>query len=228
MMCYKAAMTKTSSDSRPTKSKRPTTFIFWGGRLCLDFANTVQDPVDPNGKLRSWSDVTDFLAAAARAGRKVSDGALLAGSARVADDVEGSARAFGEALRLRAAIRVSATDLANKRPPRSAAVGTINDFLRENEGWPALVGNTKDGWRLVHQSRRDSALRQLTSIACSAAQVIADTSAPDRVRKCANPACPILFYDNSRTKGRRWCSMAVCGNRAKVSAHHHRQSAADR
>src|SRR5260370_646360 len=39
-----------------------------------------------------------------------------------------------------------------------------------------------------------------------------------RLRLCANAHCGLFFYDNSRTRRRRWCSMAVCGNRSKVAA----------
>jgi predicted RNA-binding Zn ribbon-like protein len=39
-----------------------------------------------------------------------------------------------------------------------------------------------------------------------------------RLRKCANPGCAILFVDSSRSNRRRWCSMAACGNEAKVGA----------
>jgi predicted RNA-binding Zn ribbon-like protein len=27
-----------------------------------------------------------------------------------------------------------------------------------------------------------------------------------------------MFYDDSKTQRRRWCSMALCGNRSKVAA----------
>jgi predicted RNA-binding Zn ribbon-like protein len=39
-----------------------------------------------------------------------------------------------------------------------------------------------------------------------------------RVRRCADPTCGALFYDGSRPGHRRWCSMDVCGNRAKKQA----------
>ena len=38
------------------------------------------------------------------------------------------------------------------------------------------------------------------------------------IARCANPNCRLFFYDASRTRRRRWCSMATCGNRHKVSA----------
>src|SRR4029450_5586490 len=45
---------------------------------------------------------------------------------------------------------------------------------------------------------------------------------PGRVRRCAGPTCVLLFLDVSKSGRRRWCDMAVCGNRAKVAAHHAR------
>jgi len=51
----------------------------------------------------------------------------------------------------------------------------------------------------------------------SGAELIAER--PDgKLRQCANPNCQILFYDGSRSERRRWCSMALCGNRDKVAA----------
>ena len=46
------------------------------------------------------------------------------------------------------------------------------------------------------------------------------------VRRCGGDRCILLFYDTSRTRSRRWCDMAVCGNRAKAAAHYHRHKRA--
>lgn len=46
-----------------------------------------------------------------------------------------------------------------------------------------------------------------------------DTS---RIRRCAHPDCVLHFYDTSPKGDRRWCSMAVCGNRAKAARHYQR------
>lgn len=45
---------------------------------------------------------------------------------------------------------------------------------------------------------------------------------PSRVRRCGRPGCVLLFFDTSRNRSRRWCDMAVCGNRMKVAAHYER------
>lgn len=45
----------------------------------------------------------------------------------------------------------------------------------------------------------------------------------DRLRECRR--CTHLFLDHGRGRGRRWCSMARCGNRAKAEAFRARQAA---
>ncbi|MFB6892849.1 CGNR zinc finger domain-containing protein [Kitasatospora sp. NPDC056327] len=43
---------------------------------------------------------------------------------------------------------------------------------------------------------------------------------PHRIRKCAREACVLHFFDTSQNGRRRWCRMAVCGNRAKAARHY--------
>ncbi|MGY8903699.1 MAG: CGNR zinc finger domain-containing protein [Burkholderiales bacterium] len=43
------------------------------------------------------------------------------------------------------------------------------------------------------------------------------------IRKCESPDCTLWFYDRTKSHKRRWCSMAVCGNRMKVAAFRARQ-----
>lgn len=45
------------------------------------------------------------------------------------------------------------------------------------------------------------------------------------VRECG--ACSWLFLDLSRSRSRRWCSMATCGNRAKAQRHYYASRATD-
>jgi predicted RNA-binding Zn ribbon-like protein len=51
---------------------------------------------------------------------------------------------------------------------------------------------------------------------------------PERVRRCSGHDCLLTFYDTSRSGRRLWCSMAVCGNRAKARRHYERSRKADR
>ncbi|MBT2447923.1 CGNR zinc finger domain-containing protein [Streptomyces sp. ISL-43] len=51
------------------------------------------------------------------------------------------------------------------------------------------------------------------------------TTAPDRLKSCANPTCGLRFHDASRNGTRRWCSSTGCGNRAKAARHYARRTA---
>jgi predicted RNA-binding Zn ribbon-like protein len=46
----------------------------------------------------------------------------------------------------------------------------------------------------------------------------------DRLKACAAEDCQWAFYDGSRNHSRTWCSMEVCGNRAKTRAYRARLS----
>jgi hypothetical protein len=45
-------------------------------------------------------------------------------------------------------------------------------------------------------------------------------------KECGNPTCRSVFYDRSKNHSGRWCSMASCGNRAKVRAFRERERSA--
>jgi len=47
----------------------------------------------------------------------------------------------------------------------------------------------------------------------------------ERFRICGDPGCASVFYDRSRNRSGKWCSMATCGNRAKVRAFRERSAA---
>ena len=44
-----------------------------------------------------------------------------------------------------------------------------------------------------------------------------------RLKSCANATCGWVFYDRSKNRSGRWCSMEVCGNRTKTRAYRRRR-----
>jgi predicted RNA-binding Zn ribbon-like protein len=46
----------------------------------------------------------------------------------------------------------------------------------------------------------------------------------NRLKVCANEACQRAFYDASRNRSARWCSMARCGNRMKGRSYRQRHA----
>jgi predicted RNA-binding Zn ribbon-like protein len=45
-----------------------------------------------------------------------------------------------------------------------------------------------------------------------------------RMKVCPGDHCGWLFYDGSRNRSGRWCSMSVCGGRAKARTHYRRRT----
>jgi len=56
----------------------------------------------------------------------------------------------------------------------------------------------------------------------AAAAKVAIEARLDRIKICPADDCRWAFYDTSRNHSRQWCSMKVCGNRAKARAHRQR------
>lgn len=84
--------------------------------------------------------------------------------------------------------------------------------LIQGDGAPQL----RRVWRL------DQPEDVLVPLAIAIAELLAD-DAPERIRNCNGPTCTMWFKDISKNNKRRWCSMAVCGNRAKAAAHRAKQ-----
>jgi predicted RNA-binding Zn ribbon-like protein len=43
------------------------------------------------------------------------------------------------------------------------------------------------------------------------------------IKHCEDAQCLLWFVDRTKSHHRRWCSMAVCGNRNKVAAYRQRK-----
>jgi predicted RNA-binding Zn ribbon-like protein len=47
----------------------------------------------------------------------------------------------------------------------------------------------------------------------------------ERLKACRNPECAFAFYDHSKNRSGRWCTMDVCGNAMKARAYRRRRAA---
>lgn len=61
-----------------------------------------------------------------------------------------------------------------------------------------------------------TAEQYLAPLAEAAAELLVDGDF-NLVRECEHPDCVLWFYDRTKSHRRRWCSMALCGNRHKVA-----------
>jgi predicted RNA-binding Zn ribbon-like protein len=192
--------------------------VLLGGRLAVDFANAPSYPAAPDQEL-SWEEFVTFLEASHIVSTERSEELLTLSQT----DPRAAYAVLSRALRLRDALRAAFSALVRNEPVRREWAEPINGVLRITEGHDELVQD--DGrWRLEFVAREGGLDWLLAAIARSAAEILAEGSKA-RIRRCANPECELLFCDQSRTGRRRWCSMAICGNRQKVATFARRRGA---
>ena len=124
-----------------------------------------------------------------------------------------SERDLTDALALRAAIARSAMAASRDEAPAAEDVDIINLFAATPDIPPALAGGSRQAGRT--RARPGQAL---SAMAREAVELFTPEQRA-RIRLCAADDCGLVFYDESRSNNRRWCSMKRCGNRAKVRTH---------
>lgn len=114
--------------------------------------------------------------------------------------------------------------LLGERPP-APALEVLNHAIFEARSHARVVaggdGAYSWGWRLV---RPPSLSRPLWPLARDAAELLVSEDM-SRIGCCDADGCDWLFLDASKNRSRRWCDMAVCGNRAKVRRYRERSAA---
>ena len=190
-----------------------------GGRLCLDFVNTVDwhGSDHPKEWLTSFDELVKWAAHAGAIDQQTAESLMVEGRARPAE----AAAVLREAVALREAMfRLFAAVAAGREPPaddlehlnRALARTLPRRRLKARAGGFDWVWADDDGTVLE---------RPLWPILASAAELLTSGDVA-RVRRCADDECGWLFVDMSRNRSRRWCSMEDCGNRAKARRHHRR------
>ncbi|HWH23330.1 MAG TPA: CGNR zinc finger domain-containing protein [Candidatus Limnocylindria bacterium] len=129
-------------------------------------------------------------------------------------------RVMGQVRRVRAALRELLDATVESRPPDPAALRDVNRALRTNYVYELVPA--PDGVSLDHRHEGDPIAGALARLAESIARELNEPDA-DRLRVCASDDCRWVFRDSSPAGRRKWCDMAVCGNRAKVARHRARQ-----
>jgi predicted RNA-binding Zn ribbon-like protein len=126
--------------------------------------------------------------------------------------------------RLRAAIRDLFDAHLEHRVPQSTSIGDVNAAAAGAPTSPQLTGFA-DGNPQV-ETRWHTELGGNASLAAIAREAIDLLAGPDRLarlRRCANPACSMLFL--AENKRRQWCTANICGNRTRVARHYERTHA---
>lgn len=182
-----------------------------GGNLCLDFVNTV-DPRLKEPREEFLTSYRQLLAWGAFVG--LIDPAQRSRLARRSlVEPAAAAATFKRAIRLREALY----ELLKKPNSSSRALVTVNTELRRTLVQRRLVPE-KGGYLVRWQP-----WAEVLGPVLEATQALLTSNELALVRECAGQGCGWLFVDTSRGHKRRWCSMAICGNRAKAQRNRRRR-----
>lgn len=197
-------------------------FEFVGGWGWLDFVNTeLVEQERVVDLLGSFEDLVVWLEEAEMLGLEEAGCALE----RWVGTEEGRF-VLSRAGKLRGTLRKVAEGFVRGDAVGPGFVEEINALLAQRLGRPELV-ETEDGFEVRFRPEPDGPDGLLSPVAESAARFLARAE-PSLVKGCENPGCILFFYDSTKNHGRRWCSMATCGNRMKARAHYERLRARDR
>lgn len=191
-------------------------FCFVGNLPCLDFVNTE---IIARGArvdlLTGFADLVRWLQAA---------NVLSATEARTTERRWGNAAegktAFKEAVSLRGALRAMAERLSTGKPVDRTSIETVNRVLASRPTYRQVELKGDKFVSRLH-TLSESPLHLLAPIAESASWLL-ENGDMSLFRRCENPDCILFFYDTTKNKRRRWCSMDGCGSRAKAAAYYRR------
>lgn len=198
--------------------------IFVGDTAGLDFLNSVATPVDtPVDWISDGEGLLDWLDQARLVPAGVLQGIREKAPTGELDKVADQARRLREWFRAfvhRHRGRPLALESVSELEPLNSLLARDQRFsrivLRNDTGPVSLELEEARPWG------SPEALLLPIGIALARLVVTEDFA---NVKACEGPACTLLFADHTRGHARRWCSMAICGNRAKQAAHRQRVKA---
>jgi len=190
--------------------------------LCLDFVNT-SDWHASSQPVESLCEYADLAAWCLQVGL-ISPTEAQELVYRAREMPENAEIMLKRAIALRETIYRIITAYVNSKPADTSDLDLLNAEIAS----AAICWKLRpdpDGFTWEWDTGTDNLAAMLGPLARSAAELL---TSPElyRVGICADQdGCGFAFFDTSRNRSRRWCSMEDCGNRAKAQRHYQRQKA---
>ncbi|MCH1625316.1 CGNR zinc finger domain-containing protein [Ferdinandcohnia quinoae] len=189
-------------------------YMMVGERLCLDFINTISWR-ESEDKRRDWFTSYDKLVDwSLHAGIVEEKQAHLLLKKSVLNPSE-SEQTLRQAIQLREAIYRIFCSFTKKELINPEDLTNFNKVMRHYYQLMQLVPMEND-YSLQFDISEGAFDSMLPPIVQSAVDILTSEQDLGRVKHCEGDPCGWLFFDTSRNRSRRWCSMADCGNRAKA------------
>jgi predicted RNA-binding Zn ribbon-like protein len=211
---------------RPEPSKEPIVpdrppAVFIADSLGLDFLNSIATPIDcPVDWLDSGDGLLRWLAQAKLVPADALDELKVSAAPGELNSAAEQARSLREWFR-----GFVDKHMGRPLPPKALReLEPLNKLLRRDETFRQITRHReRDGGRFALRVMRH--WRSTESLLLPIGETLADFVCQEdfaQVKACEGHGCTLVFADHTRRQTRRWCSMAVCGNRAKQAAHRKR------
>jgi predicted RNA-binding Zn ribbon-like protein len=203
--------------------------LFIGDHLAVDFLNSIASPRgEPHEWIASGSGLVEWLVQAGAISREAAKHFRTEASAAELDSVARKAREFREWLRTflaKQAGNPQAERADRDLAPLNQLLSTDDSHLQVVwQGPPTSKDRSNDKpYALRRVGGRKASKHLLQPIADAAAELICQEDMT-LLRTCEGPDCTLMFLDRSKAHARRWCSMTLCGNRAKAAAYRARSA----
>jgi predicted RNA-binding Zn ribbon-like protein len=208
-----------SSATKPPPKRGWRDLPFLGGDVSLDFVNTTggRTKARDHERLRSFTDAVSWATAAGLVDAEEHE--LLQGQCE-AHPVKAQ-RALQALHEQRESLHAFLLAGARGSASDPAARAGVETWLRTAYQQAHLQESfaLRDAW---HVAFDDVGADLLSRRLALAAGRLLGSDSRSHISECAR--CSWLFLDTSPSHRRRWCSMAVCGNRAKAERHHRRST----
>lgn len=199
-----------SPERAPTSVPAPAV----GDHLALDFLNSI---AAPHGQWLEWiGDGSAYLVWLEGAGaiqpaeRKE---ALRTFSQKQLDDLAAEARELREWFRsLLPRVKDGGTRVVGQKD-----IDKLNRALGASMQSRHLKRDKERRLQLIWKPQSAGAHRFLANVAEAIAELLCEEDL-NLVARCQGTGCSIWFYDRTKSHHRRFCSQAICGNRARVTA----------
>ena len=172
-----------------------------GDHLAMDLLNT--EARDDSKAIEFWNSDEDVLLWLARY--------------NIVPASKGDSFAPTELLTQAKALRTLARKLITEfKAEKAPDISELNQYLHAFDTAPHLARDAEGKLTLSRVSHSDSIGSLLGPVAEAVAQLLVEGNF-DLVKQCEHPECILWFYDRTKAHKRRWCSMALCGNRHKAA-----------
>ncbi|MEW6194650.1 MAG: CGNR zinc finger domain-containing protein [Bacteroidota bacterium] len=202
-------------------NQKESKWKFRGGRLCLEFTNTVDARYEENiknsisfsigkDKLNGYDDLVDWAKEVGILKEVTARQLILMSSQKIKE----AKQIFDRAVALRESLFRIFRQITVGLKPFEPDIELLNVESAEARSRQKLMYESdKFSWKFETTANDLSSI--IWPVSLSGIELLMSDEI-SRVRQCPGENCGWLFLDTSKNRSRQWCDMKDCGNLAKV------------